>query len=407
MQSLPRRRHRHTVALPLFMMVAVAFLSLDTALYSPLEQAEPLVHAAALPPDLLIRSSTGTLVKTGADGVAFLVQGEAFFRAREKRTIRLSCGTVQLLSSAAYIQSVDEETCTVAPLDGIALFHGTGSTYLAVLPNTQVMTAPHKRPALGGVSSSWMQEQHRILGPAAPHDQLIDASDEQSLRSDEDSFIHAYIQLLGPRTDDHSRADGLRTLLRDSVYAPSFLSSFPLLSKHETMTLSQTEVRTWTDAVLVQGMRDRTIADRSINGARDAARSLSDDEFPRSSQHWSEAAATLSTVFPGPSRSSSQLAEEALITSTQQRWSPKDLQAAAEAMLRRTGFLVPMNATIQPDVTRSTVTIDGVFFAEHGQDVPYAFTYDPEKDLLQSIVRDGQAWPNALTVTQFLSLAQQ
>ncbi len=82
-------------------------------------------------------------------------------------------------------------------------------------------------------------------------------------------------------------------------------------------------------------------------------------------------------------------------------WTDDELTAITHDILVTHGALLATTTTLTPDAEKQTVLVEGVFIAEDSGNVPYVFTYDPGKERVTNIIRDGRRLPNTVPVQTF------
>jgi len=143
--------------------------------------------------------------------------------------------------------------------------------------------------------------------------------------------------------------------------------------------------------------------------------------FPRQARLWEEAianvSAVLSPLLPVDERTTLErdlqaarlrdaedqpTAPSSVASLTAHSRPDQELLSFTRQLLREHGVMLSTLTTVKVVADRAdAVRIEGVFIAEEGRDVPYAFTVDIAQDRIVGIVRDGVRLPNGLPVSQF------
>lgn len=143
--------------------------------------------------------------------------------------------------------------------------------------------------------------------------------------------------------------------------------------------------------------------------------------FPRQAEFWEQAianvSAVLSPLLPADERTTLErdlqsahlhdmedqpTAPSSVTSSAAVSRSDQELLSFTRQLLREHGVMLSTLTTVKVVSDRAdTVRVEGVFIAEEGRDVPYAFTVDIAQNRIAEIVRDGVRLPNGLPVSQF------
>jgi hypothetical protein len=230
--------------------------------------------------------------------------------------------------------------------------------------------------------------------------------------------------------DGDRTADEAAVLIRKELSAPVIFSdlpaALPMLAAATVRPLSAGATDLWAKSLIRLAAADGKKAFESLHqSAPGLPARYFDAGYPKQAKLWAEAVTRSADILmpllkdssdrqallsdqrtvqrygfkeTGPAVQSSDSA----ILIEKSRFSEDELMAQTRKMLSGHGVLFSSLTTIKvTDEQPDSVRIDGIFRAENGHDVPYAFTYDVASGRILGIVRDGMRLPNSLTVDQF------
>lgn len=416
--------HRHFIAAPVamaFMAVVVgasAFLQSSVlgagVLHVRLSaESEPQQFAIGTAVSGLLQEHSSLLADDHGASVR-LVKGQALLRTMSNLTIDLhQAVTVRALVAALYV-AADQESFTVAALDAPVMVDDASGTRM--VPPGRQWTFRAGKGFIAPLPADWYRERMADLASLP--------KTEASIVNDDPVFADLALLnniLSSSRMDDAEAENLAQQIATNSVLRKEIAALLPAVAERGT-PLKQVFIGAWPDKIVSLGLSDEPLARSLLDDASVLPERMEARGYPLQSQYWCDAvlraSAVLQSVVPADKRaayrdiiarasSARELlaaapAEQASVAQAQStHWFADELSAIARSALVSNGALISSTTTFTADVSTQTIRVDGVFIAEDNRDVPYTFTFDPGRQLILDIVRDGKRQPNAVPVAIF------
>ncbi len=206
----------------------------------------------------------------------------------------------------------------------------------------------------------------------------------------------------------------------DPFLKSAFPEILPVLAMTRQRPVQPSLINAFANTVIEAGLADPARALTIIRRASGVPRTLAAAGLPLQSQAWKSAIAraivVLKTTVPEADRALLDVAFAEVVSMPEEvkpkaaapapeapstQWSEDELIAITHDVLASHGALFAVTTVLTPDAKAQTVLVEGIFVAEGGANVPYAFTYDPAKERVMKIIRDGHRLPNAVPVQTF------
>jgi hypothetical protein len=435
-------RHRHAVALPLFLagILGVFSLSLLGGTQTILENRQAVLAADATQRRVVIDERTVALVQPGGSFVLStgeerprVTQGEVIVETEHVVSVIAGETVATVIGGAFSILRTDTDTI-IASL----------SVPVLVEDGQAVTIVPHGYQYRSGqgllrVPEPWVQERAALLSHR--DSQLLDRV--TPLSSDTLSTLLSDLHLSSGRTDllpllalavltaAQPMQDDVRTELVTAIqkYEPA-LSSLPFIlpqiARFAGAPLPEHMFAEWSNAVVRLATTDVSNALDALSLGADAARLAHHRGYPIQSTLWEQAVRTASPVLASIvhdpderdrilkttedtrathaslTASLDQIPTQTVdVTASASNVDPVRLLAETSVMLLRRGVLQTGNTEVLLDAAHPGMSrVRRIYREEDGVLVEYAFSYDPSTDTVAHIVRGsgaGEALPNAVS----------
>lgn len=434
MHTNTTRRHRHFVAVPLtaFAILALAGVSAFLPVRAEEETGKLSVHLHA-EKDQPFRIDTsvvgtlyaGSLLRADRTGTRMsLLQGQMLVRQQGHMTVDVGEMHVYALDASFFI--VKDSRSTIAALDEplLVVFHDETKI---VFKGQQLLLMEDGSTSIASLPAEWQVERMHELQAMHPDEAHAQTSDLyiQRFRASTSAFEKRLILLhlisLGKKVDEEVIPDMVRTLQDDEVLRDLFPSMLPSLAVTSQKSLHPEIVSAWADDVIEWGLRDGTGAALLLHQVASVPSFVEEAGYPIQASLWRDAMRHAVRILqPTVSPENSELlskardvfsAEEITVMpirvpeeeepKPETTWSADELSLLTRQALVSYGALIATSTAFVPDVQKQVVHVQGIYVAEQGKDVPYSFTYDPVKEELRSINRDGTRLPNVVPLAVF------
>lgn len=223
----------------------------------------------------------------------------------------------------------------------------------------------------------------------------------------------------GGRTDTAASSLISEDFIRDPFLKTVFPVTIPVLAVTSQRPVQAPLIHAFGSTVIQIGLASPAQAIRLITNAAHLPRTLATAGLPMQSDAWKSslvrAVVVLKTTVPDADRSAldaafSDILRKPVIAAAapvvvkevpSTHWTEDELTAITRDILVTHGALLATTTTLTPDAETQTVLVEGVFIAEDSGNVPYVFTYNPGKERVTKIIRDGRRLPNAVPVQTF------
>ncbi len=458
------KTHRHFVAFPIAVLLMLSLSVVQavlpagateghvgsTALFratkTPVDFHVGWMLRGTLEPDSALRTD-----KTGEHSE--LLRGEVLLLSRGMSQLTLGTVTVHALNSP-YVALRQATTLTVVPLTySVIVTHG--DQHIIVIPGMQLTVDAAGTPTVSTVPTDWYA--HRLQAAKLLPESSLPASLE-SMNDRENMQVSLAHLLTGSRmtaptflqaihitnaldptgesqrllflrlVQEESKADAEATqalsekVSDDPLLMKELMSALPFMAMFRMRPIAEIHVRQWEKSVLSLGLRDTDSAISLLQQYAALPHLLTRAGYPKQSLLWQSAlrsvAINLRATVSGQDRTDIDdvlaiiaqgdmpkeqvtLTKEPVPEEAMTHWSEKQLIAIVSSMLLSHDVLMAVTTVLAPDTPTQTVRVTGVFIAEHGADIPYAFSVDVTRGLITNIIRDGKKLPNAVPIDVF------
>ncbi len=443
-----KKTHRHFVAIPtaLAALAAVAalnaHLSVNAELFSHGTDIEVSSHDKALPFEagastqgVLQPQSVVHIAKKGDE--VELVSGEAVIRSSGQLTVHLGSLTVRSVANAVAVLR-DASSATVVPLVAPVLVR-RGDLSAMIAPGQQLIVTGDGT-SLTPVSFDWFSVRFGVarglIAKADPSSFLSEISAGTISGDDLMGLFEAASSL--DTSGELSRMITARLLTEGATLSPeaaqALVSSDRLDSdlQHDMVEALPAAVRTlrkpvadavmqaWTEAAVRTTISETGAMLRLVHGNARLPSDMENGGYPKQARLWRESLLRVTDVLRtvllpeeavlldrdiailthGPEDQTESIETVPQIPESERKSADELVLLTRRALLDH-GVLMGSATELTPDTDRQVVDVAGVLIAEGTQDVPYEFSYDPTRERVSGIKRDGKSLPNAVPAATF------
>lgn len=460
-----KKTHRHFVAVPIALLMMLAFTSVATLIpvRAELVAAQKSVQLSATLDDeeFYIAENIAGILKAGtklsADPAGTrlsLRSGQALLRT--SRVVRLDIDTVTVTAlRGSFVAAKDAQTIMIAALDAPVIIAGDTFT-LVLAPRMQVLLKKDLSHTLSSIGIEWYSAQMQSLSslrPSSKQSMIDDAcAQEQSFSSDNAGFIvtlvgsgrittDVYSCILrfsdrmddaqsirrlalltlateGARIDDEAAVLILDAFEHDSVLRSALPQVLPALVIQNRSAVPPQLIDLFSTGIIEKGLMDPVDAIALLENAVPVSDTLRRSGLPLQADLWQAATTKVMRVLRSVvsddqrvkldqlirhSSHSSSVTADREATRPLTDWSDEELLFMTRNTLLDHGALFSSTTLLTPDKDHQTVRIEGIFILKDNKNVRYDCTYDPTKEIFTNIIREGTRLPNDVPVTIFFS----
>ncbi len=443
-----KKTHRHFVAIPtaLLALAAVAVfnahLSVNAELFSHGTDIEVSSHEKALPFEAGV-STKGVLKPTSVVRVAKkgdeveLVSGEAVIRSSGQLTVHLGSLSVRSVTNAVAVLR-DDSSATVVPLLAPVLVR-RGDLSRMIAPGQQLIVTG-ERSSLTPVSSDWFADRFGIargLGAKADPSSFLSEISEGTISADDLTALFE-AALSFDASGELSRMITARLLTEGATLSPEaaqalvsddrldadlqhdMVEALPSAARTLRKPVADAVMQAWTEAAVRRTISETGAMLALVHGSARLPSDMENGGYPKQARLWRESLLRVTDVLRtvlspeqasllerdvavlnhGPEEHVQKIESVPQIPESEKR-SADELVLLTRRALVDHGVLMGSATELIPDADRQVVDVAGVLIAEGAQDVPYEFSYDPIRERVSGIKRDGKSLPNAVPAATF------
>lgn len=444
------KKHRHFIAIPALSLALLLTAGASAAMPLRAETGLQSIRFAAEDTELpfQIDGIVAGVLQPGAAITASrdakhleLVRGEALMYSVGLTNLSIGTATVHLVGGSLFVLRDSAQT-TVAAVGTPVLVSSANELWVAV-PGQQLAIQKTGKMGRSTVPPEWyaseasnardiikaMPKTTEVPALAAMLQGKITAEKLVSIRAAElaDPGSHigklALLSLLQAdgRMDDAQAESVALYLKEDASLVREAAFAMPVLAHTILQPIPAPLLALWPEAIVEASLAgEQTEALESVHSAAGLPHLLDAAGFPKQAILWrtavTRAIELLRTVVP-PDQVT-KLAEDSgrvtrgtlpevteaaaiEVTIPLTTWSEEELISMTRQTLVAHGAMIATSSVFTADASTQLVHVTNIFVAEGSKDVAYEFNYDPARDELSSIVRDGKKLPNTVSAKIF------
>lgn len=437
--------HRHFVAIPVAIVAALlvvathtsvsAFAGLDPGRQTVLVTTKESAVDVRVTPNVAVHLEPGSAAESFRDGKHIeLRRGHMLLKTSDMLVLDAGNGIMVFAVDASFSALRDDSSTTVAALVSPIIVSDDGELHL-LAPGMQYLWRGEVGERLD-LPFDWYGEhvakaalldlpetENTIRSPIAGGritDESLETLFADVAAADTDGTLRRalLIRLLaeGSRTDEAAGARIAHELNDDPWFGSSLGLVLPRMVIAAGTPAAGEIVHAWAGWIIQAGLRDATPTLEALETASQIPLTMNARGYPEQALHWQKAVSHAGAVLRSTKSPENQAMIDDILTRAARsvpeirreeaeyvppapltHWSAEELQFQIRELIVSRGGLLATTTEFAPDAARQTVRVTGVFVAEEGRDIGYAFTYDASAGLLMDIVRDGKKLPNALS----------